>query len=281
MGDKAQDTALREWTANGPHWVAYSETLHTILAPVTEALIEDAGISSGQSVLDIAGGAGEPSLTIAQAVGSAGAVVCTDAVAEMVDESRRRARSLGLTNIEFRQALADALPFRDGQFDVVVCRLGIMFFPDPQVALSEMLRVVKSGGRVSLVVWNKSDLNPFCNVITKVMVNHIESPPPDSNAPGAFRFAEPGKLAGLMTDAGAVDVKERNFEFEMSAALNFEDFWDLRSHASATLREQLAKLGSDETSTVISEVKELSSKYFVGGRMNFPTTMLIVTGTKP
>src|SRR5713226_334206 len=75
---------LQEWRATAPFWTKHSDTIRTMFAPLTEALIEDASISEGQTVLDVAGGAGEPSLTIAETVGSRGSVTCTDAVAEMV-----------------------------------------------------------------------------------------------------------------------------------------------------------------------------------------------------
>src|SRR5260370_37880054 len=79
---KAGDT-LRAWKESAPYWEKHRDTIRTRLAPLTQALIEEAGIIPGQSVLDVAGGPGEPSLTIAEFVGLAGSVMCTDAVAEM------------------------------------------------------------------------------------------------------------------------------------------------------------------------------------------------------
>ncbi len=87
------DRFLREWTESAPYWEKHSATLRTIFAPVTRAFIENTGIVSGQSVLDVAGGPGEPSLTIAERVGPAGSVMCTDAVTEMVGGCRTRGSS--------------------------------------------------------------------------------------------------------------------------------------------------------------------------------------------
>src|SRR5712691_12854755 len=146
---------LQEWRATAPFWRKHSDTIRTMFAPLTEALIQDAGIGAGQTVLDVAGGAGEPSLTIAERVGPTGAVTCTDAVAEIVAAAESEARRRGLTNITFRQCVADSLPFESNSFDAVVSRLGVMFFPDPLAALREMLRVTKAGGSLSLAVWHK------------------------------------------------------------------------------------------------------------------------------
>src|SRR5207253_2875440 len=98
--------------------------------------------------------------TIAEKVGPTGSVMCTDAVAEMVEAAEREAHRRGITNVNFRQCMADALPFGDNSFDAVVSRLGVMFFPDPSAGLREMLRVTKSGGALALAVWQKSEHNP-------------------------------------------------------------------------------------------------------------------------
>src|SRR6185503_17245166 len=115
----------------------YSDTIAKMFAPLTEAMIERAGIREGQSVLDVAGGTGEPSLTIAEVVGPGGWVTCTDAVAEMVETARSEANRRGIRNVQFQQCTADSLPFPDNSFDVVVSRLGAMFFRDSNAAMCE------------------------------------------------------------------------------------------------------------------------------------------------
>src|SRR5712691_5004870 len=116
MSDPQANDTLREWTESAPYWEKYGATIRAIFAPLTSALIEDAGIVSGQSVLDVAGGPGEPSLTIAEEVGPTGSVMCTDAVAEMVNAANREAKLRGITNVQFRQCAADSLPFGNDSF---------------------------------------------------------------------------------------------------------------------------------------------------------------------
>jgi SAM-dependent methyltransferase len=249
-------------------------------APLTRALIEEAAIELGQKVLDVAGGPGEPSLTIAEVVGPSGFVTCTDAVAEMVTAAGREADRRRLTNIEFRQCVAESLPFDSGSFDRVVSRFGAMFFPDPLRDLREMLRVTKPGGMLSLAVWHKSDLNPFCHVIPGVLSRHVESPPADPDAPGAFRFADKGALARILREAGASRVRDRLFEFQIEAPLSLDEFWALRTEVSGTLREKLAKLSAKQRRQVEREVKTEARKFFPKGRMSFPAQVIIVTGEK-
>jgi len=275
-----KDDMLDVWAESAKYWTKYSDTIHKMFRPLTRALIERAGISKGQTVLDVAGGAGEPSLTIAQEVGPEGSVTCTDGVAEMVDAARAEAQRRGLTNMKFRQCAADSLPFPDNSFDVVVSRLGVMFFPDPVAAMREMLRVLRPNGRLAFAVWGKSDLNPFCYLVTRVMDQHLKSPVADPDAPNAFRFAEPGKLAEVMAQAGAIDVEEGVVRFDIEAPLSPVQFWDMRSQTSDTLRQKLFKLSAEEQGQIASEVEQAVKEFFPSNQMRFPAQLIIATGTK-
>jgi ubiquinone/menaquinone biosynthesis C-methylase UbiE len=282
MTSTIQDSkTLQEWRETARFWTKHSATIATMFAPLTEALIRDAGIGAGQTVLDVAGGAGEPSLTIAEKVGPTGAVTCTDAVAEMVAAAEIEAHRRGLTNITFRQCVADSLPFESNSFDAVVSRLGVMFFPDPLAALREMLRVTKPGGALALAVWHQNELNPFTYIVTEVMSRYVESPPADPDAPGAFRFAESGKLASILKLAGASDVHERVLHFRIAAPISPGEFWAMRSETSDTLRNKLAELTTEQVGCLIQEAQEAVREYFPNNQMSFPAQMIIVTGKKP
>ena len=271
---------LREWSDSAKYWAKHSETIRRMFAPLTRALIEDAGIVPGQAVLDVAGGTGEPSLAFAEVVGPTGSVTCTDAIDEMVRAAEREAVRRKLTNITFRHCTADSLPFSDNKFDATVSRLGVMFFPDPLNALRETLRVTKPGGSLAFVVWDSSDVNPFLNVVTGVLSRYVETAEADEDAPGAFRFAERGKLARILSEAGGSEVRERILKFQIAAPLSFEEFWELRSEVSATLRDKLQTLSPTELNHLRADVEEASREYFTSGGMSFPAQMIIVSGRK-
>jgi len=269
---------LREWKESAAFWRDHYPSIRTMFAPVTNSLIEEAGIIEGNVVLDVAGGSGEPSLTIAELVGPRGYVTCTDAVADMVDAAKTEAERRGLRNMEFRQCLADSLPFQQDTFDITVCRLGVMLFPDVPAALNEMMRVTKSGGTLAFVVWGPNEANPFGYTVTNVLSQYLEIPAVPPDAPGAFRFAEPGKLARLLTDAGAIEVRERELNFHIEAPLSSEQFWEMRSHMSGTLRDKLASLPPEQARKVGLDVQNAVQEFFPNGQMSFPAQMLIVSG---
>ena len=151
----------------------------------------------------------------------------------------------------------------------------------PLAALREILRVTRPGGALALAVWQQSEHNPFLHVVTEVMSHYVETPPADPDAPGAFRFAEPGKLASIITEAGAINVRERFFNFDIEAPISPDEFWELRSATSATLREKLGSLPEEKVNQVRQEVKEAARRFFSDGQMNFPAQMIIVSARKP
>ena len=272
---------LHEWQETASYWTKHHDTIRTMFAPLTRALIKQAQIVQGQSVLDVAGGAGEPSLTIARAVGPLGFVMCTDPIVEMLAAAEQEALSRGLENVQFRPCTADSLPFRNDLFDVAVSRLGVMFFPDPLAGLREMLRVTKPGGRIALAVWHRSELNPYSYLVTQVVSRYVAASPIDPDAPDAFRFAEEGKLAAILKHAGAIDVNDCVVKFDIAAPISPEDFWTFRSEVSEVLREKLRNLSDDEKGRIANEVQYAVREFFPGGHMRFPAQMIIVSGTKP
>jgi ubiquinone/menaquinone biosynthesis C-methylase UbiE len=277
-----KDEVLREWRESAFYWQKHLGTIRTMFQPVTQALIDDSGIVEGQTVLDVAGGSGEPSLTIAKTVGATGSVACTDAVAEMVFAAEMEAQRRGLENVKFQQCAADSLPFENNSFDAVVSRLGVMFFPDPLAALREMLRVTKREGAIALAVWAKSELNPFSYLITNVVARYCDvAAPADPNAPGAFRFAEPASLARILADAGAANIEERVLKFHITAPISPEQFWELRSETSGTLRENLATLPSPQAKLLAQDAQDAVRDFFSNDQMSIPAQMIIVSARKP
>ena len=280
MNSEEENKVLNAWQSSARYWDKYRVLIARMFAPLTSGLIEEARIGMGQKVLDIGGGSGEPSLTIASVVGSTGSVVYTDPVAGMVEITRSEAGRRGLTNIDFRQCSGENLPFPDATFDVGVSRLSSMFFGDAISGVREVLRVIVRNGHVSFVVWGPAENNPFFSCVSDVVDRFVESPEQDPDAPDAFRFAVPGKLAGILKKAGAENVIERQLNFQIEGKISPEQFWQLRTEMSESLRGKIADLASDKLPMLKQAAIDALRQYFVNGKMSFPAEAFIVTGRK-
>ena len=175
----------------------------TTLQIVGEDLCEALDVRSGHKVLDVAAGNGNASLAAARRWCE---VIATDYVTALLERASERAAAERLA-IEFRQADAEALPFADGSFDVVVSTFGVMFTPDQERAASEMLRVCRRGGKIGLANWTPDG---FIGQLFKTIGQHV--PPSGAKSPALWGTRE--RIAELFEPhAASVQSAQRNFVF--------------------------------------------------------------------
>jgi SAM-dependent methyltransferase len=117
---------------------------------VAGQLVRFAGVRAGQTLLDVACGTGVVAITAARAGAK---VTGLDLTPELLAQARESAPIAGLKDIIWKEGDAEKLPFEDGSFDVVLSQFGHMFAPRPEVAIREMLRVLKPGGRIAFATW--------------------------------------------------------------------------------------------------------------------------------
>jgi ubiquinone/menaquinone biosynthesis C-methylase UbiE len=280
MADKRNEDVMQAWAESAQYWEKHRTTIRAMFAPVTDALVAAARIAPGKRVLDVAGGAGEPSLTIAELVGSAGHIDYCDPVKGMMETAQRQARDRGLANISFQCAAAESLPFDDSLFDAVTCRFGAMFFADPSLGLKEMLRVLKPGGVMALAVWRERKLNPFFAIVADVVDRYIEPAPEDPDAPGAYRYAAAGSLPRLLVEAGAAEVSESVLEFLIQAPIPLDQFWITRVELSETLRGKVARLTPLQLENARQEVTRAATVFYESGIFKIPAQAYIIRASR-
>jgi SAM-dependent methyltransferase len=271
---------VNRWTNSAPFWEKHHAVLRQMFAPVAQALVDGAQVRAGHTVLDVATGPGEPALSLAALVGPEGKIFGADPIPEMIAGARRAADRLGLKNAKFEVAFADQLPFPNETFDAVVSRFGVMFFPSPVDGVREMLRVLKPKGKLALAVWSSVDRNPFFYALSRVIERYIDSPPPGPDAPDAFRFANPGKLLNIFSEAGVTGPTEHVHQFKIEAPVSLEEFWTLRLEISEVLREKLATLSTERRAEVKRQALEAFRGYSTDRGLSFPAEVLIVSGAK-
>jgi ubiquinone/menaquinone biosynthesis C-methylase UbiE len=125
------------------------------LAPAQAELLAAAALAPGARVLDVACGTGLVSLQAADVVGPTGRVCGIDLSAQMIEAARRNAQVRGLPNVEFARMDAESLALPDASVDVALCALGLMYLPNPELALREMRRVLHRDGRAVIAVWGE------------------------------------------------------------------------------------------------------------------------------
>jgi len=271
---------FNRWTGSAPFWEKHGAIIGQMFAPINHALVDDAEIGRGDTVLDIATGPGEPALSVAAVVGPEGKVVGIDPIPEMVAGARRAADRRGLKNVQFDVAFADHLPFPDDAFDAAISRFGVMFFASPVDGIRELLRVLKPGRKMALAVWHFAHRNPFHYTLSRIMDRYVEPTPVAPDTPDAFRFAISGKLAEILAAAGVTAVSERLFQFAIEAPMLVEDFLTLRCEMSEKLRGKMAGLPQEQAKEVIREMLEAIREYSSERGVSLPAEVLIVSGAK-
>jgi ubiquinone/menaquinone biosynthesis C-methylase UbiE len=277
---QSDQEVINRWTGSAPYWEKHREIIRKMFDPVTQALVEDAQVSTGHSVLDIATGPGEPALTVATLVGPQGKIFGVDPIPEMVAAARREASRLDLRNVQFEVAFADHLPFPADTFDAVISRFGVMFFPSPLDAIREILKVLKPGHKLALAVWHFAERNPFHYSLSRVIDRYVDSPPPDPDALDAFRFASSGKLREILNEAGVRTPNERLLQFTIHAPMSVADYWTLRLEMSEKLREKIRSVSKERMADLKQQTLESIRGYFTDDGISFPAEVLIVSGTK-
>jgi ubiquinone/menaquinone biosynthesis C-methylase UbiE len=176
----------------------------TTLQIVGEELCEALDVRSGQKLLDVAAGNGNASLAAARRWCD---VVATDYVPALLERARERAEAERL-EIAFQQADAEALPFEDGSFDVVVSTFGVMFTPDQDRAASEMVRVCRRGGKIGLANWTPEG---FIGQVFKTIGKHV-APPAGAKSPALWGTR--ARIAELFgPHAASVKSAQRDYTF--------------------------------------------------------------------
>ena len=181
----------------------------TTLQIVGETLAEAADVRAGQAVLDVAAGNGNASLAAAR---RHAVVTSTDYVQSLLDKGRARAHAEELS-MHFQLADAEALPFDNASFDVVLSTFGVMFTPDHQRAASEMVRVLRPGGRIALANWTPSG---FIGRLFKVIGSHVS--PPAGVLPPSLWGTEPHIVELFGARAAQIRCERRHFNFRYRTA---------------------------------------------------------------
>jgi len=279
---EAKQSQHKSWTMVAPGWGKYDPLMRTWAAPVTERMIALAAIREGSRVLDIACGAGEPALTIAERVGPGGAVLATDFVEEMIGYARSKAQARSLSNIEFRCVDGEVIDEMKNSFDAVTMRWGLMFMPDPVKCMHCANSALKPGGKAVISVWTEAANNPFVTVPLGVLKRHMDVPTPPPGAPGIFALADPDRLHAIFAEAGFSDVTIEQVSLPMADFSTGAEYDVFIRGLAGPVASLFAQLPADTQAIVKQEIaREAEAHSSKPGRVYLNGITHVVVGTKP
>ena len=243
-------------------------------------LVELSGIGPGDSVLDVAGGYGEPSLTAARVVGPDGHVICNDISGDMLAFGRERAAVAGLENIEFFERDAEQLEFDPESFDAVLSRSGLMFLSDVQGTLKKFHAFLKPGGRLAASVWGPPPTVQMLAAMP-VVFEQLNIAPPPMDGPGTFALADAGKLGDLVDGAGFRDVETGTLTVTYEADSPEEFTVIIWSLAPAMITDLVNAQSPETRQCVLDRVIEAYARFQQpDGRVRTENQAIWVSGTK-
>ena len=276
---KYKQTTFEQWQSAAEAWYRWSPAINRWLGKATDEMLNLAGVSTGQRILDIAAGAGEQTISAARKVGPSGYVLATDLSPNILEFATEMARRENLHNIETQIMDGEALTLQDASFDVVFSRVGLIYFPNQQKALKETWRVLKPGGRIGAIVYSTADKNEFFSVPISIIRRRANLPAPLPGQPGPFSLGATGIIEAAFQNAGFknVSVIRVNSPVLMSSASECVRF---EKESFGALHQMLGALSSQEKDSVWEEIETALKKFEVNGSFIGPCEMIVAVGEK-
>jgi ubiquinone/menaquinone biosynthesis C-methylase UbiE len=268
------------WNEAAAGWHDHSMVIRRWLRTSTDAMINEANISEGMQVIDIAAGAGDQSLDIAERVGPTGLVLATDFSQVILAFADASAVAAGHENIKTLVADAENLPLEDNEYDAAICRLGLMLFAHPDRALDEMHRVLKPGGRLSVLVFSEIESNPCLSIMMSTAMKHVGRAPLDPYKTGSLlSLGKPHLLAGMMGNAGFRHIVSTRISapFDLPTVHHYTDFV---CSSGAPIVQMMAHLDEKARVNAWADIEEKLTSFNTVDGWSGPNELLLVTGTK-
>ena len=272
------DVDAQRWDEVADGWARYAVHTARYKEPVTVALLAGLALQPGDRVLELGAGPGELALRLADLVGSDGAVVATDVAPAMVDAAAEAVAG----HPQVSTAVADAadLTMFDADFDAVVSRMGLMFVVDPLVALQEIHRVLRPGGRVAVAVWGEAEQNPW--LVTVGIAARMAGLPvaPPLGPGGPFSLGDPDLLGRLAKEAGFDDATVAEVDIVFGYA-NADQHVEISGSLAPGLGPCLAAASAEQLDALHATVAAADAPYDVGGAIEVPGRALVLTAHRP
>ncbi|MFY2823814.1 class I SAM-dependent methyltransferase [Ruegeria sp. MALMAid1280] len=275
--DAFKASTMEQWNAVANQWNRWGPLLDTWLGPATETLLDMCLVESGSNVLHVAGGSGQDALQSAARVGPTGRVVSTDISEELTTLAASNFEAAGLAHASAEVMDGERPETGKHQYDAVISRVGLIYFPDQIGSVRKQMAALKPGGRVGALVYATPQECRFFSDPVTVIRKHAGLPPPAPGVPGPFSLGQPGVIEDVFEQAGLSDIQSRKIEAPVmlesaKECLRFEQ------ESFGALHQMLSDLDESAKEAAWSEVESALGQFEKNGRFTGPCVMIAASG---
>ena len=265
------------WDSAADGWIRNADLIDRMSASVRRWIVDQVDAKPGETILELAAGAGDTGIQIAQTLGDDGRLISSDISPQMMRAAEQRAKKRGVTNAEFRVIDAQRIDLEDASVDAVIHRYGPMLLPDPGASFKEVRRVLRPGGRYVTAVWAGPDRNPWILMSgMSLMQNGIQLPGGDPTGPGGmFSLADADDFRQRVADAGFQDVRVEEVvnPFELA---DFDELWKIPTEIAGPIAVIMKGLEPEQFERVKNTFKEMAEPFRDGDAYRPPAQSLCV-----
>jgi SAM-dependent methyltransferase len=275
-----EDQRTRWNGIDGEFWARQQDHLDRTLAPVTGPLLAFAEPRTASTVLDVGCGCGATTIELARAVGRSGRVVGVDISEPMLARAQERLREFANTTCLLGDA-AD-LPLHDFSAELIVSRLGVMFFGEPVGAFANLRTGLVPGGRVRFACWRPIHENPWLQVPLHAVYEHAPRlPKPDPEEPGPFSFADVARVIRVLTAAGftSPSFTPLDIQLDIAAGGSLEDAV-LQSSGMGPTKRALADQPENVRAAAIDSIRRALTPYATAEGVKLPAALWLVAADR-
>jgi ubiquinone/menaquinone biosynthesis C-methylase UbiE len=263
------------WERMAAGWDDWNDSMAESSRAATEQMVAALSPRPGETIVELASGAGVGGFAAAAVMGGEGQLIMTDFAEQMVEAERRRGADLGFDNIEYRVMDAERMDLEDDSLDGVLCRWGYMLMADPAAALRETRRVLRPGGRLSFSVWGAPADNPWASVPAQMLVRRGHMPAPEPDAPGVFAMADPGRIESLVMGAGFERLALEEIRMTWHY-VDFEHYWRFVTEAAGGIALLIEQLDTHAVAELRADTESALARY--RGRAGYDMPGVCING---
>lgn len=259
--------------AIAPSWERRRAEIEEVTAPVRKWMLRELRPDEGETVLELAAGAGDTGFDAGEIVGEGGRLISTDFSPAMLEAARRRGAERGAGNVEYRVIDAQEIELDDDSVDGVLCRFGYMLMADPAAALAETRRVLRPGGRLALAVWGAAERNPFFLIVAISLTQQGHLPPLEPPGPPVFSMASAERTTELLRGGGFAEVRTEEIPVRFAVA-DVDEYLGFIADTAGPLGLALQGLSDDERTAVKAEVDDSLARFAAESGYELPGVAL-------